>query len=429
MNSILKPEIKTYIQKSCPTGITLFRDKSLYVKVSKTVNGKEQSLTKVINMNLDSRMSDVQIKANFESAWIDALNVKRSFTEQINNPNFSFHKKQAVGVGTLGSVYNLIFAKRYGTKSELQQQQVGYFYDDLKEFFGEDKRLSEITEANIDEFKLWVARKIAERPSNRTGTVSNNSVNKRLGVLRSIFQGALKERLLNNDQLINPDVRVKNMGIEDLPRGESQRKPAFKLFEQEQFLKVAELIGGQEWHDLWAWCFDTGMRHFGELDKFTIDNIDFGRKTITFMRPKLKKYSIEMPLTPRCYEIAKRRRTIAMSRDDRRVFPMSKGQRKNNWEKIIRRCNFNAHFTPYTTRHTFITLLAEANVNPKVAMELAGHTRIETTLTYYTKSSDKVLQNAISSLHSARINDDSSIVEEQEFSMPMLGHNSRKALK
>jgi hypothetical protein len=88
MNSILKPEIKTYIQKSCPTGITLFRDKSLYVKVSKTVNGKEQSLTKVINMNLDSRMSDVQIKANFESALIDALNVKRSFVEQITQ---TFH--------------------------------------------------------------------------------------------------------------------------------------------------------------------------------------------------------------------------------------------------------------------------------------------------------------------------------------------------
>lgn len=429
MTKFLKPEIKTFIQKNCPTGITLFRDKALYVKVSKTVNGKEQSLTKVINLQLDGLMGDDDIKASFEDALVEALNVKRNFVKQINDPNFSFHTKQAVGVGTLGSVYKLIFAKRYGTKSELQQQQVGYFYEDLKEYFGEDRRLSQITEKDVDGFKDWVAKKIAMRPSNRSGTVSNNSINKRLGVLRSIFQGALKERLLNNDQLINPDVRVKNMGIEDLPRGESLRKPAFKLFEQEQFLKVAELIGGQEWHDLWAWCFDTGMRHFGELDKFTIDNIDFGRKTITFWRPKTEQFSVEMPLTPRCYEIAKRRRTIAMKRDDRRVFPMSKGQRKNNWEKIISKCNFQSHFTPYTTRHTFITLLAEANVNPKVAMDLAGHTRIETTLTYYTKSSNKVLTNAISALHNARVNDDSSVDEEQEFSMPMLGHNSRKALK
>ena len=58
-------------------------------------------------------------------------------------------------------------------------------------------------------------------------------------------------------------------------------------------------------------------------------------------------------------------------------------------------CNFNQKFTPYTTRHTFITRLAEKNVNPKVTMELAGHSCIETTLTYYTKSSSKILSNAI----------------------------------
>ena len=89
-------------------------------------------------------------------------------------------------------------------------------------------------------------------------------------------------------------------------------------------------------------------------------------------------------------------------------------------------CNFNQKFTPYTTRHTFITRLAEKDINPKVAMELAGHSVIETTLTYYTKSSSTVLNNAILALQNNRT-DDSNIVENNDNSM--IGHNSRRALK
>ena len=98
------------------------------------------------------------------------------------------------------------------------------------------------------------------------------------------------------------------MGIEDLPRGVTKRKPAFTLFEQEQFLQIMLKCGDQDSHDRWAWAFDTGMRHDGELDNFTIDNVDFGRKTITFWRSKTKGWSIEMPLTERCIDIISRRR-------------------------------------------------------------------------------------------------------------------------
>ena len=131
-----------------------------------------------------------------------------------------------------------------------------------------------------------------------------------------------------------------------------------------------------------------------------------------------------MPLTKRCQEIAKRQLKAAKARSDRKVFPSSASSRKCNWDKYIRMCNFNQKFTPYTTRHTFITRLAEANVNPKTAMELAGHSVIETTLTYYTKASSKLLNNAILALENDRKDD--SIEAEVN---PMMGHNSRKALK
>ena len=426
--NILKSEVKTYIQKNCPQGITLHRnDKSLYVKQSKMVNGKPTTLTKVINMGISRSMTDAEMKTAFEQTLVNALAVKRQFTEQLSNPNFtSFHKPQAVGTGTLGSVFDMMFQSQWGLASEKQKYLVKHFFNDLKEYFGYDKSLAYWTEEMIDEFKEWSAKKIAEREKNMTGTVSNNSINKRLGVLRSIMKYALKKRLLHNDQLINPDPRVKNMGIVDLPRGETKRKPAFAEHEQEQFLAIIQKCGDEFWYDHWAWAFDSGMRHEGEMDNFTIDNIDFGRKSVTFWRSKTKGYSVEMPLTPRMLEIAKRRIKDAKARPDRKVFATSATQRRSNWDKYIRMCNFNQKFTPYTTRHTFITRLAEKNVNPKVAMELAGHSVIETTLTYYTKSSSTVLNNAILALQNNRT-DDSNIVENNDNSM--IGHNSRRALK
>ena len=424
----LKPEVITYIQTQSPLGITLSKNKkALYVKIGKMINGKEKTLTKTINMGLEQGMSVAECKEAFETTLATAINVKRQFKAQLDNPNFtSFHKPTAVGVGTMGSVFQMMFLKEWGGCTDKQQDLVKSFYKDLKEYFGDEKRLSTFTEEDIDSFKDFVAKKIAERPKNMTGTVSNNSINKRLGVLRSIMKYALSKRLLSNDQLINPDPRVKNMGVADLPRGVTKRKPAFTEMEQEQFLQIVQKTDDQEWYDTWAWAFDTGMRHEGELDSFTIDNVDFGRKTITFWRPKTKAWSIEMPLTQRCLEILARRRKIASARKDRKVFPSSASSRRSNWQKHIAKCNFNKHFTPYTTRHTFITRLAEAEVSPKVVMEMAGHTCIETTMTYYTKSTSKLLNNAILALQNGR-----NKAEEENDSTDnssMIGHNSRKAL-
>ena len=421
----LPAPVKTYIQQKCPQGITLFKnDKSLYVKQAKMVNGKNTTLTKVVPMGLVQSMSDAEMKEAFETALTEATNVKQQMKQKLKNPNFtSFHTPQALGVGTLGSVWDMGFLKMFGGNSEKQQESNKAFFEDLKEFFGYDKRLSDFTEEELDEFKSWVARKIAERDKNMRGTVSNNSINKRLGVLRSIFKYALKKRLLENHQLINPDKRVKNMGIEDLPRNQSLRKPAFTIAEQEQFLMLIKKCGDQEWYDTWAWAFDTGMRHDGELDSFVIDNIDWGRKTITFWRPKTKKWSVEMPLTQRCQEIYKRRLPIAQARKDRKVFPSSASSRRHHWDKYISMCNFNKKFTPYTTRHTYCTRLAEAGTSPAVVMELAGHSVIETTMTYYTKASSKLLQEAINGLQNTRVE------FKDEADDSMIGHNSRKALK
>ena len=363
----MKAELKTYIQENCPNGITLRPNgTSLYVKQSKRmmVDGamKDQQQSKVIQLGISNQMTLTEAKDEFEKALVLAMASKRQMKENFARKGFTSNDTQTLGTGTLLNTFNLCFEKTYGKCTEKHQSNVRIQFADICEYFKPDFKLSDFTEDMIDDFKDWVGKKIAERPSNMKMSVSSGSINKRLGVLRNVMKYAIKKRLLSNDQLINPDNRVKNMGLVDLPRGESKKKPAFTMTEQEIFLETVEQYGDRKWHDLWCFAFDLGQRHAGELDSFTVDDINFTRGTISFFRPKTKKQSVEIPLTPRLLEIAKRLRPIAMQRTDRKMFPSSHSSRRNNWEKMLKVCGFSSSFTPYCTRHTWITRLSEQEI-------------------------------------------------------------------
>lgn len=45
--------------------------------------------------------------------------------------------------------------------------------------------------------------------------------------------------------------------------------------------------------------------------------------------------------------------------------------------------NLQGMGTLYTLRHTFATILLEQRENPKIVMELMGHTKVKTTLDLY----------------------------------------------
>ena len=79
------------------------------------VNGKNTTLTKVVPMGLVQSMSDAEMKEAFETALTEATNVKQQMRQKLKNPNFtSFHTPKALGVGTLGSVWDMGFLKMFG---------------------------------------------------------------------------------------------------------------------------------------------------------------------------------------------------------------------------------------------------------------------------------------------------------------------------
>ena len=83
-------------------------------------------------------------------------------------------------------------------------------------------------------------------------------------------------------------------------------------------------------------------------------------------------------------------------------------------------CKIEDH-TPYITRHTFGTRLAERGVTPKVISVMMGHTCPETAQRYYIKATDKGLARAVKLTQLSEKEYDSFLENVNS----MAGHNSK----
>ena len=143
-------------------------------------------------------------------------------------------------------------------------------------------------------------------------------------------------------------------------------------------------MGQHDFADIFIWLNDVGMRHSTECLKFTIDNVDFKRNHVHFFRPKTNKWS-KVPLTDRAREIALRLKDRANLREDKRMFGHLKTRSMRSYfDKYRKLCNI-PDFTPYVTRHTFMTKLSENKTPPPTIAKLGGIT-VETAQKYYVHS-------------------------------------------
>lgn len=419
----MKQSILTYIKTRLPSGIRLQRNDKMIVDVSKQVekDGKKKLLriSKTIKLGIPEGVDDVTAKSLFEKTLNEAVMLKLSMQRQVATTGYAqMYEQLKVGTATIGGIWQNHYLKEVNSKAEQHTRNIITYYNDIVEYFSSDKKLNSFTYDEVDAFKFWLKDKIIQRPNNSIGTVSSSSINKRLGVIRELVRLAIKHRLMNYTECLNPNPSIKNLGIEDLPRGESTAKPVMSLKEQEKFIETIEQSGDEMFADMMTWAFYTGMRHSTELNKFSIHNINFVNGTIQFYREKTKKMSVVFPLSKRCLEIAKKYREVAMAREDGKVFPFGKQYIRTRWARYVKECGLNNSYTPYVTRHTFITRLVEEGNSDRVISDLAGHTCMNTTSKYYKKSTSKLLTNAVLSLDTAR-----DIYLDNKNSM--IGHNSR----
>ena len=137
---------------------------------------------------------------------------------------------------------------------------------------------------------------------NNYNSCSTNTVNKRLGLLRQLTAYAIKQRLFSLDDCIDPS--NKNFGIQDERRAESKPKPALSIAEENTLLDTIAQREDGFWYDVIVFAIDTRLRHEGEINAITPNEIDCGKKTMTLKRPKTGKWST-IPLTNRALEVVK----------------------------------------------------------------------------------------------------------------------------
>ena len=444
---MLNKNLKSQLQGTLPSGITFRGDNALWVKQSKNFvsNGEKKckTLTHTIRLGITPDMDNAGARLQFEKRLKEALTIKSEMTNRLSSRKF-LEAEQSIKMedNSLTALFNAMLGSVYRTCSDKHLKLVKQYFQDTMNFFAErdvknptieDLHSSEWT---LIEFKDWCRDTISNRPMNMYGTSNTNSVNKRLGVWRQMTQYAIKKRLLSRSDCMED---TGNYGIYDDPRDQSKPKNPLSIEDEDKLLQMCDDNNDDFWGDCFAVAIDTGVRHDGELNALCPQWVNWKTKRLEFKRPKTGNWS-SIPLTARAYEILSRRKAVALKDPQNRFFPVSRSSIRHTWNKYMRLCGFQQKikdekgreriktlYQPYSTRHTFITRLVEAKVQAKQVMDLAGHTCIETTMSFYTHSTDDLLEDAISSLETYK--EKKRKQKTPAVANSMIGHNSRKVLK
>ena len=174
------------------------------------------------------------------------------------------------------------------------------------------------------------------------------------------------------------------------------------------------------------WQFDTGMRWDGEVNVFQYKDIDFKTQSITFQRRKTGNNWSVIPLTSRCIAVAKRRSKFALANGGR-LFTYTRSQLRHKWDLTRRMAGLDKKYSSYCTRHTCCTRLVESGLPANVIKDWMGHKSIMTSMTYYAKSSPKLMNKAVNALEG--YNQEYEKIMEDNKKSSMIGHNSKNRLK
>ena len=388
------------------------RGDSLQVLTRKRIKGEKKPLSLSASVQIDEYNS-------LDEAIVEAKKLKKLQKETISTNGFNNTlKKKVRTVGILGEVMQDVLKEKEHMSSYVNHK---IYAKDILEYFPRDIRLDEMqTQQHYKNFKIKMQDLILARPRNNLGSYNTRSLNKRLGFLRDIFKHGLTNRLLSADKLLDnsPDAIARHMGWKNEAVIETKQKNIITPQDEQDIVDEATFDGEQEFVDAFRWLLNGyGMRIEFEFQKLTIDLIKFPRGkdtkcTINFFRNKTKKWSGDLPMNEITKEIALRYRSVAFAREDKKLFPtMTKRRLRTLFEKYSKRLKLD--ITPYCTKHTFITRLAENKVPVKTISKIAGIS-VDTALKYYNQVSDEGMEEAMQSLE----HDSSKVVS-------MYGHNRR----
>ena len=238
----------------------------------------------------------------------------------------------------------------------------------LLEYFAKDLPTTEISRNKIESYR-----------GERLKVVSATTVNKEIIKLAQLLDIAVERGAMAQ----NPARKIKRL------RDLRERKPrALTKDEISRLLAAAKaekrLFHGMAYPIIATYLY-TGMRR-EELVWLEWEDVDLKRRRITI---QAKTDFVTKSGKARVVGISTRLAKIAarIKRDGRYVFggasPLMKGDGIGHaFKKLAKKAGLPSSITLHSLRHTYITHLMEAGVNPRRVQELAGHKIFETTWRY-----------------------------------------------
>lgn len=370
-----------------PKGIRLRDERTLQVNQSKRHGDKIARQFATVKLDLPDHYSTKEYEQEFFKALQEAISIKQSLHDKVSSGGEESFTKQKLNTPlSLSELYHALDITRFQKLASRDAQEI--YYKDLVRFFG-DVKLNQVTFEKVEQFKVACGEYIKER--NAVGTSNNSSVNKRLGLLRVMFEYACDRRLIERHNV--PTIR-------NLPVGESKPKPVLYPDQQADLLKACLVNDDQDFADFINWAIEGGQRH-SEIFALTLSDVTQKNNNywLRFYRTKTGVWT-EIQLTHCMIDIFKRKRLSALQRQDQKLFLYNKNTIRHKWDFYRRLANLSSDYVPYTTRHTTATRLVEANLDIKSVQYYLGHKDIKTTLTYYAKPTDSMKSKIADTLNS-----------------------------
>lgn len=240
------------------------------------------------------------------------------------------------------------------------------------------KAFEPIYKVPIKEIKLIMLQEIFDNDNTSYGTLKMKK-----SLCMQIFDFALKRELVEKNYGVLIDINKKNEKV-------VQRK----IFTKTEIDKLWELSGIQD-ADMILVLIYTGMR-IGELIELKISDINLEER---YCRAGIKTEAGKNRLIPFNYKILPIiTRYISPNKTYLFQSPQNKKLHYNNWRHL----NFiplleqlDMKHTIHDCRHTFATLLNNAEANATAIKDIIGHSKFETTEKIYTHKDIEELRKAV----------------------------------
>jgi integrase len=230
----------------------------------------------------------------------------------------------------------------------------------LVEHFG-DRRVRAITHSDIESFKL--AR--LKVPTVRGTTRSITSVNRELEILRAVLNFALRQDWISKNPF--------NSGASLISKADETHRERLMTFEEEKKLLAAcEVDSRKHLRPILIAAVDTAMRR-GELLKLRWRNVDFDARSIEIEAFNTKTARARaVAMTSRLESELKQLYENAPEDPEGLVFGI-KDNFKNGFAAACKDAKIDG-LRFHDLRHTAITRMVEAGMQPAEVMRVSGHT-------------------------------------------------------